>query len=488
MRRPKTYSPLSSSIMTGIFISYRRESAAAYARALFEALGGHFGKRQVFMDVEGIEPGRDFVEVLERTLRSCKVMIVLIGPDWVHVKDNAGQRRLDDPEDFVRMEIATAIHRNILLLPVMIHGACQPTMEELPEDIKLLVRRQSVKLDFDRWAGSLDALRRTIEKEVPRKQIWLLKLMSMRAWAVSISIVLIGTLTAWQIWAAREKKGSIMFQVGKSFRDAKADGSACDFCPELVVLPQDSFNMGSLEGEPRHRQNESPQHPVRILYKLAAGKYEITRAQFAEFVDKSGYDTGDNKCLAMSDIEAVQAGKKEGGSNSWRQPGFSQDGNHPVSCVSWNDAQRYVDWLRGQTGQQYRLLTEAEWEYAARAGTNTSYSWGNDIGDGNANCSRCASQWDSVQTSPVGSFKPNSFGLYDMHGNIREWVQDCYAEDYNHAPINGQASEDVECTFRVMRGGSWGYVPVSARSAYRAWSYPRGQINTDGFRVARTIP
>jgi formylglycine-generating enzyme required for sulfatase activity len=478
----------SAQLTVGLFISYRRESAAAYARALFETLGSHFGKHRVFMDVEGIEPGRDFVDVLERTLLSCKAMIVLIGPNWAHVKDDAGRRRLDDPKDFVRMEIASAIRRNILLVPVLIDGAIQPPLEELPADIQALVRRQSVRLDFNGWEGGLVALKRTIEKELPRRRFWLLELMSARAWGASAFVLLLVAIGGWRFWTLYEKQTESLYEVGRSFRDTKADGTFCDFCPDLVPLPQDSFNMGSLESDPRHKPNESPQHPVRILYRLAVGKYEISRAQFAAFADKSGYGAGHNGCLAMADMEAVQAGTKKEGSNNWRQPGFSQDDNQPVTCISWNDAQSYVSWLRQQTGKSYRLLTEAEWEYAARAGTSTSYSWGNDIGDGNANCSRCGSKWDSTQTSPVGSFRPNAFGLYDMHGNVREWVQDCYAEDYNGAPTNGGSREDVECTFRVMRGGAWGYVPVSARSAYRAWNYPGSQLNTDGFRIARAIP
>jgi formylglycine-generating enzyme required for sulfatase activity len=138
------------------------------------------------------------------------------------------------------------------------------------------------------------------------------------------------------------------------------------------------------------------------------------------------------------------------------------------------------------TGQPYRLLTEAEWEYAARAGTTTAYYWGDGIGKGNANCNDCGSQWDSRQTSPVGSFKPNAFGLYDMAGNVWQWVQDCYHGDYKEAPTDGSAWTSGHCN-RVVRGGSWGSGPRGLRSAGRGGNAADGRVNSLGFRVGRTL-
>ena len=131
-------------------------------------------------------------------------------------------------------------------------------------------------------------------------------------------------------------------------------------------------------------------------------------------------------------------------------------GRQPVINVTWDDAKRYVAWLSRMTGKPYRLLTEAEWEYAARAGTQTAYSWGDEIGKGNANCDGCGSQWDNKQTAPVGSFAANAFGLYDMHGNVWEWVEDCFHDNYEGAPDDGSAwTADGDCNSRVLRGGSW---------------------------------
>lgn len=140
------------------------------------------------------------------------------------------------------------------------------------------------------------------------------------------------------------------------------------------------------------------------------------------------------------------------------------------------------------TGQQYRLLTEAEWEYAARAGTATAYYWGDEVGVGNANCIGCGSNWDGRQTSPVGSFKPNEFGLYDMAGEVWQWVQDCYHPDYQGAPADGSVWTSPECERPVVRGGSWGNEPRDVRSANRGKDSAGGRYNLGlGFRIARTL-
>jgi formylglycine-generating enzyme required for sulfatase activity len=155
--------------------------------------------------------------------------------------------------------------------------------------------------------------------------------------------------------------------------------------------------------------------------------------------------------------------------------------------VNWFDATAYADWLSAKTGKPYRLLTEAEWEYAARAGSSTSYSWGNDIGTANANCNGCGSQWDDKLTAPVGSFKPNAFGLYDMHGNVWQWVEDCYEGKYNGAPTDGSAHAPDDCERRVVRGGSWEIKPQYLRSASRAGGIAISRQKTVGFRLARTL-
>jgi formylglycine-generating enzyme required for sulfatase activity len=165
----------------------------------------------------------------------------------------------------------------------------------------------------------------------------------------------------------------------------------------------------------------------------------------------------------------------------------------------WDDAKAYAAWLSRMTGKTYRLLTEAEWEYAARAGTKTTYYWGNEIGKNNASCDGCGSQWDGKQTAPIGSFKPNAFGLYDMAGNVWQWVEDCYHgsnvhesvefyfEGYDGAPVDGSAWTTGNCHNRVGRGGSWGTNPQRLRAAYRDKLATVRRYDDLGFRVARTL-
>jgi formylglycine-generating enzyme required for sulfatase activity len=167
--------------------------------------------------------------------------------------------------------------------------------------------------------------------------------------------------------------------------------------------------------------------------------------------------------------------------------GFGR-GRQPVIGVTWNEAQLYVGWLSKVTGKPYRLLTEAEYEYAARAGTQTAYSWGDDIGENNANCNRCGSAWDTKQSAPVGSFAPNQFGLYDMLGNVGQWVADCYHPTYVGAPTDGSAwIEGGDCAVYVVRGGSWQRGADSLRSASRDRYNTEHRGAGEGFRVGRTL-
>ena len=176
----------------------------------------------------------------------------------------------------------------------------------------------------------------------------------------------------------------------QSFKECAKD------CPEMVVMPVGEFVMGSPKNEKGRYDNEGPEHRVVLSYQFAVSKFELT------------FDEWD-ACISYGDCEPVS------------DNGFGR-GQQPVIDVTWSGAKRYVAWLSRMTGRQYRLLSEAEWEYAARAGTQTVYSWGNDVGKGNANCNGCGSQWDYDRPAPVGSFAPNPFGLYDMHGNVLEWV------------------------------------------------------------------
>ena len=232
--------------------------------------------------------------------------------------------------------------------------------------------------------------------------------------------------------------------------------------PEMVVIPAGSFRMGCVSGE-NCDDDELPVHEVTIPEAFAVSVYAVTFAQW----------------------DACVLG---GGCGGYRpdDEGWGR-GTRPVIYVSWDDAQEYVGWLSRQTGEVYRLLSESEWEYVARAGSSTAYSWGNAIGNNRANCDGCGSQWDFSQTAPVGSFQANAFGVHDMHGNVWEWVEDCWNDSYAGAPSDGSAWRSGDCGLRVLRGGSWYLDPWFLRSAGRFGSSSGFRISSDGFRVARTL-
>ncbi len=273
--------------------------------------------------------------------------------------------------------------------------------------------------------------------------------------------------------AARERLAR-KWPRGKVFRD-------CEGCPEMVVVPAGSFMMGSPASEKDRTDAEGPVHRVTISRPFAVGKYEVTREEFGRFVSATGRSMG-NSCYTFEDGKWQ---KRSG--RSWQNPGYRQTGRDPAVCVTWEDAQAYVRWLSGETGKQYRLLSEAEREYAARAGMTTRYSWGDLIGRNRANCGKeCGDNYD--YTAPVGSFAANGFGLHDMHGNVWEWVEDCWHGSYAGAPSDGSGwVSGGDCGRRVLRGGSWDGYPGNLRSASRLRYDPGGRSGYLGFRVARTL-
>lgn len=255
-----------------------------------------------------------------------------------------------------------------------------------------------------------------------------------------------------------------LWTTGQEFDDC--GGST--WCPRMVVIPAGSFMIGSPAEEAGRAANEGPRRRVHIR-QFAAGKFEVTWDQWLACV-------GDGGCSAFTPNDQ----------------GYGR-GDRPVIDVPWDNARAYVSWLARQTGQPYRLLTEAEWEYAARAGTDTPFPWGDNASHAHANygadtcCSGLATgrdQW--LYTSPVGSFPANAFGLHDLHGNVWEWVQDCYSVSYSGLPSDGSANETT-CANRQLRGGSWYSHPPNLRSARRLRDTPASRGNDRGFRVARTL-
>ena len=248
---------------------------------------------------------------------------------------------------------------------------------------------------------------------------------------------------------------------------------AAGLAGEMVLIPGGSFQMGDLSGE--GDDDEKPVHRVTVpAFRL--GKHEVTVGQFRRFVTETGYNAG-NSCQAY-----VRGKWEERSGRSWRSPGFSQTDADPVVCVSWDDAQRFIGWLNGKTGGGYRLPAESEWEYAARVGTRTKYHFGNSISSGQANFRASGHR----KTVPVGSYSANGWGLHDMHGNVWEWVQDCWNDSYRGAPGDGSAWESGNCTRRrVARSGSWVNTARLLRSANRDWPSRTDRYYDQGFRLAR---
>ena len=283
------------------------------------------------------------------------------------------------------------------------------------------------------------------------------------------AIVLL-TATALHSWAAQDggQEGSPL-GAGNSLSGGEANGTFTDTLasgdtgPLMVVIPAGSFRMGCLNEGGGCYVSQTPVRTVNIP-SFAISRYETTFEQWDACVDA-------------------------GGCNGYRPDdrGWGR-GDRPAIRLRWGDAQSYVSWLSQQTGKQYRLPSESEWEYAARAGTETTYSWGRRIGRNRANCDGCGSQWDATQTAPVGSFAPNPWGLYDIHGNVFEWTQDCRGDlTYAGAPTDGSASLAGPCSMRILRGGGWDNHPDFCRASYR--SSADVDLGTDvlGLRVVRTL-
>jgi formylglycine-generating enzyme required for sulfatase activity len=237
---------------------------------------------------------------------------------------------------------------------------------------------------------------------------------------------------------------------GEVFRD-------CPECPELVVIPAGEFDMGS-----RDAPYESPPHRVTIPSPIAIARRETTFAEWDACVADGG-------CKYSAD------------DHGWGR------GNRPLIGVNWEDAHAYAAWLSRKTGKKYRLPTEAEWEFAARAGTTTTFWWGKEVGRANANCENCDTT-PLQKTMPVGSYRPNGFGLYDTSGNAYEWVEDCWNDTYAKAPKDGSAWLSGQCGQRVLRGGSFANKANAATSAARFRYDFDVRYYANGFRLVRELP
>jgi formylglycine-generating enzyme required for sulfatase activity len=583
--------PQATSQPPGIFICYRRDDSAGHAGRLYDTLTAHFGNEQVFMDIDLIEPGEDFVQVIEEAVGSCEILLALVGRRWLASRDEAG-RRLDNPNDFVRLEIATALARGVHVIPLLVQGAQMPRPRDLPEDLLPLARRHALELSDIRWRHDIKQLIGALEKALDRRREARRRAEQEEAERVRREArakraeeeaersraeeAVKREREAWHARRAREdqprvtpaaqaakrelprtevaRRGEPEAKIrrpraGEKERPRRAtaardifseraaldanqhapfprlrstwslhmeifprdwssslyalspQGSRAEIFPgipylvfvflglllgvsllflslikpapngakpgpaatpavqpaaatppqtftnsvgmEFAWVPPGEFTMGSENG----KADERPAHRFRIRTGFYIGKYEVTQAQW----------------------QAVM------GNN----PSYFKGGNRPVENVSWEDVRQFVEKLNLMNdGRGYRLPTEADWEYAARAGTNGDYA-------GELASMGWYFQNSGRSTHPVGGKRPNAFGLYDMHGNVYEWVLDAYRP--SHAPASadgGVGPTRVGPTSRVIRGGSWGSDASSCRSASRNWELQDSRRIHLGFRVA----
>jgi formylglycine-generating enzyme required for sulfatase activity len=560
-----------------IFVNYRRDDSRADAARVHDRLVQTFGAANVFMDVDNLLIGQRFDKVLAKALNQCDVFLAVIGPRWM---EQLRARQHTGDWDYVREEIAAALKRDTLAIPVLIERTPLPRADQLPEDIRTLVMYQKHDIMHESFGRDVTALIEGIkaarQAAAERPDVpWgifasvmiaiavlaaalyfgppLSSLISQKPEAVaSIRTATVATAPAsntptadiadvqrWSEVAQRkaaevavdasakeeaereaasaaakvkadEERRLAVQAVAEENNRAEAEAKTKTFtkpgdtfkdcpdeCPEMVVLPAGSFRMGSPASEFGRDRDEGPQHTVMIMKPFAAGKREVTRDQFAAFAAASRYKVGDRCWTFDGNTFEERSGR------SYLNPGYEQDGTHPVVCVSWDDAQAYVAWLSMKTAKPYRMLSEAEWEYAARSGSASRNSFGDvseqqckfaNGADETAKASGLPKDWKYAtckdgyaRTAPAGSFKPNAFGLYDMHGNVHEWCADAWHPNYQGAPADGAAWLGADTSSSILRGGSWELSPRDLRSAVRLKCQRGIRRSNVGFRVARTL-
>jgi formylglycine-generating enzyme required for sulfatase activity len=455
--------------MARIFISYRRQDSKYQARSIYAAFAREVGRENVFMDVDSIPPGANFRKILKDWVDQCEVLLALIGPEWIDARDpQTGQRRLDNPSDFVRIEIGEALGRDIPVVPVLLDGAALPQSHQLPDNLRDLCDRQAEFVEY-----------RTFDADVER----LIKKLRLGAGPVTPGPAADD---------GRVKIDAAIFHGAPDGRLLPGNGKSEWFkdrhlAPEMAVIPKGQFLMGSPAAEEGRFDDEGPQHQVTIKAPFALGRFAVTLAEFGAFAEAANRVMPDEMYTFENDKWESRKGR------SFRNPGFAQTPRHPVVGVSWDDAAAYCQWLSKTTGKDYRLPGEAEWEYACRAGSSTPFWWGSSISaedanyDGNHTYAGGKKGQYRKATLPVESFKPNPWGLYQVHGNVWEWCADSWHENYRGAPEDGSVWQGGDQTRRVLRGGSWFISPWDLRAARRIRNGTGDRDGSVGFRVARTL-
>jgi formylglycine-generating enzyme required for sulfatase activity len=428
--------------MSKIFLSYRRQDSAGFAGRIYDRLCAHFGRDAVFMDIDSIPFGEDFREHIDLAVGQCDVVLAVIGTKWAGETD--AHRRLDDPRDFVRIELESALHRNLPVIPVLIDHARMPGEAELPPSLVRLASLNAIDVDQGRdFNHHVKRLIRGIEFQFQRAKIATARPSSQQGKpATSLPDELPPTQPG------REWTNSIGLK--------------------LVRIEAGEFLMGSPDSDSSVPSDEKPQHRVRITKPFYLGIHEVTQDQYRAVM-------GDNP--------------------SW----FKRSDDLPVESVAWLDAILFCNKLSEREkrtplyridgtevilvgGSGYRLPTEAEWEYACRAKSTTLYPFGDEAGKLGEHA--WYSDNSKSKTHPVGQKLPNAWGLYDMLGNVWEWCADRYDEKYYASSPPADPPGAPRASLRVFRGGSWDDFPWYCRPAPRNWYSPVNRDNNVGFRVA----
>jgi formylglycine-generating enzyme required for sulfatase activity len=454
-----------------IFISYRRSDSIAETGRIYDRLVQEFGRDNIFKDVDTIPLGVDFARHIDQEVGRCQVLLVVMGKNWL-------TPRLQNPDDFVRMEIESALKRDIPVVPVFLEGVtAPPPRDQLPESLHPLIRRNGTQVWHDpRFHADMNRLVKGIRDyfQQPSRSVEPPAPISPPAQPPD-SPELGSTYPRFSFEVVTvNPQGQILDRQQASGPYQTVDlGQGVTL--EMVLIPGGTFMMGSPDNEDRDSA-EGPQHQV-ILSGFWMGKYPVTQAQYQSIM-------GNN-------------------------PAKFKGNNRPVENVSWHEAMEFCDRLSEKLGQPYTLPSEAQWEYACRAGTTTPFHFGETITTDLANYR--GSDWEyegktypgfygqgprgafREQTTEVGSFSPNGFGLYDMHGNVWEWCLDHYHYHYNYnysgAPTDGSAwVTGGDSSYRILRGGSWGADPWYCRCASRIVNLPDGRNDFDGFRVVSVSP
>ncbi|MBN2304198.1 MAG: SUMF1/EgtB/PvdO family nonheme iron enzyme [Anaerolineae bacterium] len=430
--------------MADIFLNYRHRDTEGYTGRLYDRLALYYGPPRVFMDVRDLPPVRNFWQEIQETLESCRVLIAMIGPDWLTMENDSGQRRLDDPRDFVRLEIEFALKHKIPILPVLVQGAKMPEMHDLPKSIRPLAYHNALPLSNETFLEDVQRLIRTVDPIID-------------PFSNDVDT----------------DYDALLFDNPPPHLETQS------FEPRSVWVPEGDFIMGSDKSkDPNAQKNEVLAYLALPNYRI--GKYPITVREYRAFMDAGGYQK-EQYWTAQGWQQRRRGNWTE--PNNWTGHQASGDPWLPVVGISWYEAMAYCRWLSERTERFYRLPSEAEWEKVARGIAGRIYPWGNTWREGICN----TSETSIGHPTPVRWFSETGtspYGAVDMSGNVWEWCRTPWRDEYEHG-ANDDEDGDAR---RALRGGAFDRPQADARCARRICWRPTRRAPNFGFRVVYVPP